>query len=317
MVSSLDSIPEPLARLSRRMALFSLSLVLLALLLHRFVLMSTPTAINLALAALALAALAVFIGLLASISIWTRGRTGAGAAAVGMVLGGLLWLWPLAYASTYLSLPRINDITTDAANPPRFTILSRVRGDGANPAAYPGERFARQQTQAYPDLRTLVVDRAVDEVFDLIVTTVRGRRGLGWKVLLEEQPTLRPPKPGVVEATDRTMIVGFVDDIAIRVSGTESQSRIDIRSASRFGGHDFGANASRIRRFVRELQSRLESTTPGAIAGRGGLRAARAGPGEVKRPRDRLLEKAGSRSSRDPAPRDAPRAPTQKGAPRG
>jgi hypothetical protein len=317
MLSSLDSIPEPLARLSRRIAVFALCLVLLALILHRVLLMATPTAVNAVLFGLGLAALGILVGLLAAGSIWFRGRTGAGAAAAGILLGGLLWLWPLAYASTFLSLPRLNDVSTDTANVPRFTILSRVRGEGANAATYPGERVARLQAQAYPDIRPLVIDRPVDEVFDLVVNAVRGRRGLGWKVLVEEQPALRPPKPGLIEATDRTLILGFIDDIAIRVTGTETQSRIDIRSASRFGNHDLGANASRIRRFVRELQGRLESSTPG-VASRGGIRAARAGgPSEVKRPKERTPEKAGSKTSRDVAPKDAPRAPGQKAAPRG
>jgi hypothetical protein len=164
----------------------------------------------------------------------------------------------------------------------------------------------------------LTIDRPADEVFDLVVNTIRGRRGLGWKVLVEEQPAARPAKAGLIEATDRTMILGFVDDIVIRVAGTEQQTRIDIRSASRFGSHDLGANASRIRRFVRELQARLESTTPGAVAGRVGIRAARAGgQADVKRPKERTREKGDSRSSRDAAPKDAPRGPGQRAAPRG
>lgn len=321
MLSAAITIPEPLAYWSRRIALFAAAMLVAALVLHRLVLVTTPVALNTIATAFALSALAVVCGLIAAISIWIRGRAGAGAAALGVLLAAAMWLWPLAYTSTAMSLPRINDISTDLTNVPNFTILARVRGDGANKADYPGERFARQQTQAYPDIRPLVVDRPVDEVFDLIVTVVRGRRGLGWSVLVEEQPSFKPPKPGFIEATERTTVLGFVDDIIIRVTGNETQARIDVRSASRFGTHDLGANASRIRRLLREVQSRLESTSPAAIASRGGRPAAlRAGGKDgvlVKRPAERSPARGGLRSSPDPAPKDAQRAPAQKGAPRG
>jgi hypothetical protein len=318
MISLAQPIPEPLAVWSRRLSLFALAIIGVVLILHRFGQIATPVALNVVAAGFAITILAVVIGVVASISIWVRGRSGAGAAAAGIVLGGALWIWPLAYVSPYLNLPRINDISTDLASVPRFGMLARVRGPGANSATYPGERYAREQQVAYPDLRAMVVDRPVDEVFDLVDKVVRGRRGLGWKVLTEEQPSIRPPKAGIIEATERTLILGFIDDIVIRVTGTETESRIDIRSASRFGRHDFGANASRIRRFMREMQGRLESTTPGAIAGRGGVRAgvAKAG-GDLKRPLERLPAKAAAKNAPSLAPQDARRAPAQKATPRG
>lgn len=320
MLSAATPIPEPLAYWSRRIALFAVALLVVALVLHRMLLVTTPVMLNAAGAAFALSALAIILALLAGISIWIRGRAGAGAAAVGLIFAGAMWGWPLAYASPYMSLPRINDISTDLANVPNFTILARVRGEGANKADYPGERFARAQAQAYPDIRPFVVDRPVDEVFDLISVIARGRRGMGWSVLVEEPPSLKPPKPGFIEATERTTVLGFVDDVIVRVTGNETQTRIDVRSASRFGAHDFGANASRIRRFLREVQGRLENTTPGMVAGRGGRAAAlRAGKdgGLVKRPVERLTGKGAARSTQGPAPKETQRAPGQKAAPRG
>ncbi len=321
MLSAATQIPEPLAYWSRRIALFAVALVVVALALHRTLLITTPVMLNTLGASFALSALAILLALISGVSIWVRGRAGAAAAAIGMILAGGMWAWPMSYVSTFMSLPRINDVSTDLTTVPNFTILARVRGEGANKADYPGERFGRLQQQAYPDIRPLVVDRAVDEVFDIIVAIVRGRRGFGWSVLVEEPPALKPPKPGFIEATERTTVLGFVDDVIIRVNGTDQQTRIDVRSASRFGAHDFGANASRIRRFLREVQSRLESTTPAAIASRGGRAAALRATGKdgalVKRPAERLQGKGAPRSSQDPAPKDAQRAPGQKAAPRG
>ena len=316
------TIPEPLALWSRRLGLFALALMGVGLVLHRFGQLTTHVFLMLGNAVFGLAAVAILCGLLAGVSIWLRGRSGAGRMAVGVIAGGLLWLLPLAYLPTYLALPTINDISTDTANPPRFAMLGQVRGPGANAAAYPGERFARQQANAYPDLRTLVVDRSADEVFDLAVLVVRGRKGMGWKVLAEEQPSTRPPKPGVIEATERTMIVGFIDDISIRVTGSEGEARVDVRSASRFGRHDLGTNASRIRRFLRELQSRLEATQPGMAAARA-TRAARAQlgpPGSkpgLKQPLSRLPGSKAGKAGQDPARSDARRGPVPKAPPRG
>ncbi len=273
------TISEPMALWCRRFGLFALSLVVVALVLHRFGQLTTPVGLALAGVGFAISALALVLGLAAGTSIWIRGRSGAGRMAAGMVAAGVLWLAPLAQLPTYLALPPINDITTDTANPPRFQQLAIARGTGtgANSPAYGGERVARLQATAYADLRSLVVvDRPADEVFDLARRVVSGRKGLGWKVLSEEAPA--PRKPGIIEATERTMMLGFVDDIVIRVTGSDAEARVDVRSASRYGRHDFGANASRIRRFLRELQARLEATPPGAIAAARGARAAAAVP---------------------------------------
>jgi uncharacterized protein (DUF1499 family) len=279
------TIPEPMALWCRRFGLFALALVVVALVLHRFGQLTTPVGLALAGVGFAISALALLLGLYAGTSIWVRGRTGAGRMAAGMIAAGVLWLAPLAQLPTYFALPLINDITTDTVNPPRFQQLAIARGTGtgANSANYGGERVARQQASAYADLRSLVVvDRPADEVFDLARRVVSGRRGLGWRVLSEEPPAPRRPgaeaKPGIIEATERTMILGFVDDIVIRVTGSDAEARVDVRSASRYGKHDFGANASRIRRFLRELQARLEATPPGAIAAARGTRAATAVP---------------------------------------
>ena len=64
----------------------------------------------------------------------------------------------------------------------------------------------------------------------------------------------------MLEATDQTMLIGFTDDIVVRVEGSANRSRIDVRSASRYGRFDLGQNATRVRRFLAELQARAEAT---------------------------------------------------------
>jgi uncharacterized protein (DUF1499 family) len=45
------------------------------------------------------------------------------------------------------------------------------------------------------------------------------------------------------------------DDVTVRIRPRADGARIDVRSASRIGRHDFGTNAARIRRFLDELSN--------------------------------------------------------------
>ena len=319
MIGRTTQIHEPYAPWSARISLFALIMIIAAMLLHRLSVLTTPVAINLFGFSLILAALGFAIGLIAAASIWVRGRAGAWPAAWGLLIAAALWLWPLALIPTFLGLPKLNDITTDTANPPALAASASQRVPGANSVTYPGARFATQQARAYPDLRTLVIPRPVEEVYELTLDLVGGRRGLGWRVVTEEPPQTRPSRPGVIQAVDRTLILGFTDDISIRIAGGDTEARVDIRSASRYGPHDLGANAARIRRFMRDLSTRLDATGPVGVASRGGLKANRAdlGANGLKRPLDRRPGTAASKREQDLAPADARRAPAQKDKPRG
>ena len=297
-------IVAPLARWSSRIALFSASLLAVGILLHRFTSFPTPVAINLFQVSLVGSGLAVLVGLVALAQIWRRGHGGAVTAAVGILLPFLVWAWPLTYLPAFFRLPPINDVSTDVANPPRFVTLAKQRPRDANPAAYPGERFAKEQQKAYPDLRTFTVDRSVEETFELVEEVVRK---LKWKVAAADPPTGRAAKGGTLEATDQTLVAGFTDDIVVRVDGDLRQSRIDVRSASRYGIGDLGQNAIRVRRFLTEMYARLDSTAPLGVAAR-----RRPVSAALKRLKERDPQRAESRSGRDRARSDAQRERARK-----
>lgn len=260
MMHDVPSFPSPFARWSRTLGVFSLQLVLAAMLLHRVLSLSTPVALSVFAAGLAGAALAIALALISLVGIWRDGRTGAWSAATGLLLGISLMAWPAALVPFYKSLPEINDVTTDTAVPPAFVILATQRPDGANPATYAGPEATRLQLDAYPDVRPMLVARPVTETWDVMGETVRK---LGWRIVSEEAPKGRG-QPGYIEAVDRTLILGFYDDVVVRVDGDARETRIDVRSASRFGRHDFGRNASRIRRLFKEFQTRLDASVAGS-----------------------------------------------------
>lgn len=292
-----------------RLAVFALVLIAVVTLLHRFFGLPTSVALNVVAAGFILAALALALGLIGMIGVWRTGRPGAARIALGITLSLALLAVPFSAGFLARSYPLINDVTTDPADPPAYRALAAMRSGKANPADYPGAKFAAMQAAAYPDLKPMDVNRPPGETFDLVVEVLRR---LQMTVVSEEPPT-EDTVIGRAEAFDRTLMLGFFDDISVRVMATgdpeEPQSRIDLRSSSRYGQSDFGANAQRLRDVMREIVARLEATVPA--------------PGEVpagnatklKPGKNADREKAGGRTSRDDARKDTRRAPERRAPP--
>lgn len=174
-------------------------------------------------------------------------RGHAGLLAMALVVG-LITAWvPWNGYRTVRSLPLIHDISTDTANPPQFVDVVPLRADAPNPVDYAGEETARQQRESYPDIRPLELSLAAEEAFD---RALQSAQELGWEIVAAM------PQDGRIEATDTTRWFGFKDDVVIRVTPRASGSRVDIRSKSRVGRSDVGANATRIRNFIAQFQGR-------------------------------------------------------------
>jgi Protein of unknown function (DUF1499) len=69
-------------------------------------------------------------------------------------------------------------------------------------------------------------------------------------------------RDGIIEAVARTPILGFRDDVVVRVRATADGARIDVRSASRYGRHDFGTNAARVRNLIDDIDDVLSAPVP-------------------------------------------------------
>ena len=255
------SAPSFFGRWTSRIAVFSAVLLFTAAFLHRIFSLPTPIAFNLAAVAFLGAALAIIFAVLAIIGIWRTGRAGTSRAVFAILISLALMLWPLFFLPKYDGLPSINDVTTDTADPPPFVEVAKLRPPDANAVAYPGEPFARKQAAAYPDIRPIEIDRPADEVFELVMAALRR---LKLPVVHQQPPDDAAGRPGFIEVADRTFILGIPEDIAIRVTGTEQHARVDVRSAWRYGRHDLGFNADRVRVLLKEIVVAMESTVPAA-----------------------------------------------------
>lgn len=174
---------------------------------------------------------------------------------LGMVASLGLLAFMIPYANAILTLPAIHDITTDLADPPQFSALT-LRADnwdnipgvddkdmrGMNPR----QRWATLHQDAYPDIRSVRIDQPVAAVIEKARRLATDR---GWEIVSVD------PEAGRLEATDTVSLFRFKDDIVVRARPVEggAASIIDVRSVSRVGVHDLGANAKRVRRFLSDL----------------------------------------------------------------
>ncbi|HUP31170.1 MAG TPA: DUF1499 domain-containing protein [Usitatibacter sp.] len=151
---------------------------------------------------------------------------------------------PLIFLSRAKAVPPIHDITTDLAEPPAFVALADARGKAPNGVAYEGAAAAEGQQRAYADIKPKVLTMPPREA---VQRAIDAARALGWEVVSSDATT------GRVEATATTKWFGFQDDVVVRVRPEGTGSRVDVRSASRVGESDVGANAARVREFLAKL----------------------------------------------------------------
>jgi uncharacterized protein (DUF1499 family) len=174
---------------------------------------------------------------------------GLAMAAAALVLGAVLVYIPWQYNRLRNTVPRIHDITTDFENPPKFAAgLPARAAENAATADYEGVELAKLQRAAYPDVAPLELALPQARAFDLALAVARAMPG--WSIVAAD------PATGRIEASQTSRWFGFTDDIAIRISGHGSGSRVDMRSLSRQGRSDFGVNAARIRAYMSALRKR-------------------------------------------------------------
>ena len=237
---------------ARRMALFFVQLLILTVLLHRFGSLATPAALNLLTVSIGGLVLAIIVAVVGLVRIWFGGQIGAGQAFAAIAIALIGLALPLYYFSQFFLLPRLNDVETTPRQPMQFSQLAAQRPADANRIVEPDLAAAEIQEKAYPDLRPMELERSATETFDIVHEAVKR---LGWTIVLNEPPG---EQPGRIEATDRTMIMGYTDDVLVRVTGDDTHAFIDVRSVSRYGMHDLGANAERIRTLFAEVKAALE-----------------------------------------------------------
>jgi uncharacterized protein (DUF1499 family) len=174
------------------------------------------------------------------------GRDAAGqkSARVAAACGGALVLFVLVGALQGRGAPVINDVTTDVEHPPAFGPAAREPDNAGPDKGFPPE-FAAIVRERYPELRPVELSLPPRAAFERSLTAAEA---LGWEV------TWSDPEAGAFEAREVSPIFRFVDDVRVRVRASGTGSVVDLRSKSRVGRGDLGANAARIRAFAERLR---------------------------------------------------------------
>jgi uncharacterized protein (DUF1499 family) len=236
------------ARWARRLGVFSIPVLLWAVLVQRSGKVDVAASLAGIGSAIAVAAAAIVLGLVALAVIWVRGYRGTGSAILGAICGALVLAVPLSYAARGWNLPPISDITTDPGSPPEIRRGALERRAGENAAGYPGDAAAIEQLSAYTDIAPLRVTVAPDEAHALALELVTAR---GWRVL--DAGLDGPDARSRIEAVATTLVLNLPSVVVVRITPDGSGARVDMRAASRLGDRDFGVNARLIRDFLTEL----------------------------------------------------------------
>ena len=156
----------------------------------------------------------------------------------------------LGYTITWmprLDQPALHDVSTDLSNPPVFDAALSLRGPKANSVMFDDQKAAVQR-QLYPHLTSLTLPEDTETVFEKSLA-IAGK--MGWEIIASD------PQLGRIEAVATSYWFKFKDDVVVRIlKSNDGGSVIDLRSTSRVGISDLGANAKRVTKFVSELEDR-------------------------------------------------------------
>jgi len=242
-----NSISHRLARMAFIAACVAALIVVAAGPLHRYLGLDIEAAIAVFRYGFYVAVAGVALGLATIVPTRPGDRRRGFVAAFLAIAIGTAGAWvPVSWFLRAQQLPMINDISTDAVEPPAMVATLQLRRGAANPPAYPGAAVAVLQRAAYPDISPVVLPVPPAEAFKRVD---RVAMAMGWDIVA------RAPTEGRIEAVDTSDWFGFRDDIVVRIRADGTGSRIDIRSKSRVGESDLGVNAQRVREFIARLKA--------------------------------------------------------------
>lgn len=242
---------------SRRLAIFSAVLFLVAVFGHRVDYLATPDLLPVLGLVAAIALLALLFAVRALFLFWQYGGKGGGSLVVAVLIA-LLVLTPFGItAYRGLTLPMLNDVSTDTDDPPQLDVTAAQRDPGMNLI----EPFTLErrilQRDSYPATTGRRYEAPIGQVAEVILDVLDGR---GWTIV---GPTEFPPEATeiTIEAQARSALLALPADVAVRLIDEGTSTYVDMRSASRYGPHDFGDNAARIDSFLAELDVEIAYLT--------------------------------------------------------
>ena len=242
---------------SRRVAAFSVVLLLTAAVAHRFSLVDAVPFFWVLGAVGGLAVVALILAANGFAQLWNHGDKGGRDSTYAVIIA-LLALAPFMITGFQIAaLPFLSDISTDLTDPPKLLRAAALRTSAMNPVAAITPEQAVVQQRNYPEVTGRRYDVPSDRVREAIDALLAEH---DW-VLIDPGRPNAPNEGGLpdvtIELTAYTVWLAFPVDVAIRLTDEGETSYVDMRSASRWGRHDFGDNARRIMAFLEELDAEV------------------------------------------------------------
>ena len=193
-------------------------------------------------------------------SLW-KARALALLALVAALAAGAAGYVPLKMKAMAEANPIIHDITTDFENPPAIVAAADLPrknppdylGEGAVPRSDPQQTLVEAQMAAFPDIQPLILQTSLE---DATAAARAAIAAMGMETLSEGPASEESGSGWRIEAVSTSFWYGFKDDFIVRLSpGPDGSVRVDVRSKSRVGGSDLGANAARARAFLAKMKS--------------------------------------------------------------
>jgi Protein of unknown function (DUF1499) len=238
---------------SLRPAVFAPILAIVATIVHRTGALGTQSFLLVLTAAIAIALAAFCLAMLGFSDLWRNSAIGGRRSALALILS-LPVLAPAAVAG-YLSqvTAPLSDISTDPQDPPHFAQpLILIPGGNINE---PPRLDAVLQDKFYPDLAGRRYPLSADSIIADVMTVINDK---GWQLKAPSAQS-NGDADWVIEASVKSALFGFVDDVVIRVTDEGEAAYVDMRSASRYGRNDLGANARRIADFMNDLDLKVQA----------------------------------------------------------
>lgn len=228
---------------ARRLGAFALPLAIIPVFLHRERIISSDDFLIIELVAAGIALVAAFLAIGAYVRLWITGDQGWSRATMGLIFAGIC-LAPMAFIGWLaLRYPPVPDVSTTLANAP---LLVTVEGRALTPA----ESAAVEA--AFPNARSRTYPIGAEQMFGIVEQMAAQK---GWEPRARRAPT-HALDEGTLNAVATTLL-GWRDEVAIRVAGTPAGSVVDMRSAATHSWFDLGENGRRIEEFLLELDNRI------------------------------------------------------------
>lgn len=281
----------------RRLAVFAMPYFIIVILMHRFDKITSNQVMGLLAFGFIILIISVLLAMRAITQLWNHGAKGGKSMVAGLFLSLAMLTPFMIYAGFAIQYPALNDVSTNVNAPPAFSAktIDLRNAQGVSAINNIEEGYSEAEITSilvsYPKISPRRFPAGPERVFKAVSEIVKSR---GWRVTDIRGLPEEEEKPEVEEKTDKkskkkskkkaanaknpeedngleaaknynisldavttSLIFSFKNDIVVTIVSEEQNTLVEMRSAARWGVHDFGQNSKLIEKFMHDLGQNL------------------------------------------------------------